>query len=82
MAESAATIESDPQGANGNNHVGTPTDHRNGFLSTSLFEHGNDMKSVKLSPEAMENDDHMHLDDNAKWIESVSGKQYSTSQRH
>ena len=76
MAESAATNELDPQVEDPNNPDGTTMDDTNGFLSTSLFENGNDMKSVKLSPEAIGNDDHMHLEDNgnAKWIESVSGK--------
>ena len=83
MADTKETMESNPQLDNSNSRDGTPMDRTTaGFLSTSLFEQRNDTNPAKLSLVAMENDDHMQLEANAKWIESVSGKQYSISQRH
>ena len=75
-------MEVDPQVANPTNHDGTAVEETDAHLSTSLFKHGNDTNSVKLSPDGMQNDDHMHMEGNSKWIKSVSGKQYLISQRH
>ena len=75
-------MESNPQLGNSNSRDGTPTDRTTGLLSTSLFEQRNETNPVKLSLVAMENDDNMQLEANAKWIQLVSGKQYLTSQQH